>query len=874
MILLAALFFLGAAVYIGLNIAEAATSNVTQVRCIGIACNERLELSYSSGVAVDPEGNMWVSDSSNNRVMKYDEQGNQLSYIGAEPDSYGYSSYGSGNGELYEPRGMVADSYGNVFVVDRSNYRVQKFDPNGNYISQFGSYGDGNGQFSYLDQGIATDSYGNVYVADTYNNRVQKFDPSGNYVSQFGSYGTGDGEFIQPSDLAIDSYGAVFVTDTYNNRVVKFSSSGTYQSQFGTSGSNPENLNSPSDIEINSAGTTLYVASDSTVKVFSTSGIYQSNVGSYGEGNGEYSDPTSFTLDADDNIYVTEEYPVVAIEKFNSSHQSVATFLPNKENFDRPIGVTLTDDGGLFVVDMEHSVVRKFNSYYEEESQIGHFNSYGSYAGELNGPGAVAVDSYGYIYVTDSNNDRVQKFDSYGDFVSEIGSSGSGNGEFADPMGIAVGPNNNVYVTDAENSRVQVFDSNGTFVSTFGSYGSGETQFQYPMGLEIDQENGDVYVADTLNSVVKKFSSNGTYLATIGTPGDGGGDGPGGSLTDDPGELYMPYGVALDDDGNLWVTDSANSRIQKFSSNGAYISHYTGTETSEATPLTMPVLIDYRDGTIAVSEMFSSSVVILQDDDVSSTTTTTTTTTTSSTSTTTTTTTTAPVGPDTDGDGTPDSTEDNGPNGGDGNADGTSDSAQGHVATVYSAGVNKYISIEAPDDVRVLTAEGISGVGLTTDSGYSYPGGFASFVLETDPGDTVDVTVTFHNVSSASDFIARKVSIDGSNATYSTITNATITPTTIGGQNVVNVTYSLTDGGDLDEDGVANGEIVDPVGVASATVPATNNGHLAGGAPITGSLPMTGSDTDFLAGFASLLLSMGLTLSTAKYRRRRTGLIQ
>ena len=101
------------------------------------------------------------------------------------------------NAQFINPTGVAIDGLGNIYVVDSMNTCIQKFDSNGNYLGEWGSYGSGNGQFKW-PYGVAVDGQGNVYVADTGNNRIQKFDSSGNYLGQWGSYGSGNGQFNWP----------------------------------------------------------------------------------------------------------------------------------------------------------------------------------------------------------------------------------------------------------------------------------------------------------------------------------------------------------------------------------------------------------------------------------------------------------------------------------------------------------------------------------------------------------------------------------------------------------------------------------------------------------------------------------------------------
>ena len=101
-----------------------------------------------------------------------------------------WGSLGSGDGEFNTPSGVAVDGSGNVYVADRQNARIQKFDSNGGFITKWGSPGSGNGEFSNLF-GIAVDGSGNVYVTDPGNDRIQKFDSNGGFITKWGSPGSG-----------------------------------------------------------------------------------------------------------------------------------------------------------------------------------------------------------------------------------------------------------------------------------------------------------------------------------------------------------------------------------------------------------------------------------------------------------------------------------------------------------------------------------------------------------------------------------------------------------------------------------------------------------------------------------------------------------
>src|SRR5436190_15566299 len=126
--------------------------------------------------------------------------------VGAQPPVYltQWGSFGQGDGQFFYPTGVAIDAAGDVYVADLGNSRIQKFTSTGTYLTQWGSPGTGNGQFS-SPSGVATDAVGDVYVADLNNYRVQKFTSTGTYLTQWGSGGLDDGQFGAPYGVATDA---------------------------------------------------------------------------------------------------------------------------------------------------------------------------------------------------------------------------------------------------------------------------------------------------------------------------------------------------------------------------------------------------------------------------------------------------------------------------------------------------------------------------------------------------------------------------------------------------------------------------------------------------------------------------------------------
>ena len=169
-----------------------------------------------NAVALDASGNIYVTDSCNNSILRMNATGDILSEWGTK---------GSGDGQfdiwIGAGAGIAVDTSGNIYVADGGNNRIQKFDLNGNFIVKWGTRGSGDNQFN-SPGGVAVDASGFVYVADTGNNCIKKFDSTGNFIVKWGTSGSGNGQFDSPKSVAVDDSGFVYVADTRNNRIQKF----------------------------------------------------------------------------------------------------------------------------------------------------------------------------------------------------------------------------------------------------------------------------------------------------------------------------------------------------------------------------------------------------------------------------------------------------------------------------------------------------------------------------------------------------------------------------------------------------------------------------------------------------------------------------
>ncbi len=278
--------------------------------------------------------------------------------------------------------------------------------------------------------------------------------------------------------------------------------------------------------------------------------------GTEGYDDGEFKSPTGVALDRDGNIYVADT-DTHSIQKFDKNGTFLARFGDEPGDGDGqfyyPRGLAITSTGDLIVVDANNHRIQKLDKDGQFLTVWGKFGFAwkGASQGVFDNPWGAGVDKDDNVYITDTLNNRIQKFTSDGEPVLMWGKEGAFEGAFFYCRGVAVDFVGNVYVTDEINNRVQKFDSRGNFLAKWGKEGNGPGQFNGPWGIAVDAV-GNVYVVDTNNHRVQKFTSNGAFICSWGNRGN------------TIGQLNFPYGIVVDREGFVYVVDSGNSRIVKF----------------------------------------------------------------------------------------------------------------------------------------------------------------------------------------------------------------------------------------------------------------------------------------------------------------------
>jgi sugar lactone lactonase YvrE len=491
---------------------------------------------WTTDVAIDDEGNMYLNGNRNTCVWKLDRSGAFVAQLG---------SYGSGPGQFNDPRGIALDPAGNIYVADSGNNRIQKLGPNGSPLAQWGSAGNGPGEFN-APFDIALDLAGNIYVTDKGNNRIQKLGPDGSPLAQWGSLGSDHGQFNLPDGVALDAAGNIYVAEFWNNRIQKLGPDGTWLLEWlGVDGA--------AGVAVD-ASNCLYASS------LLTAAIIKGSPGG------------------------------VLLDRWSSAGRDPGEFL-------WPEDVALDTEGNLYVADTRNCRIQKMD---RNGSPLAVWGSYGTGPGEFDFPQGLCVDSAGMIYVSDSWNNRIQKLAADGTSLAQWGGPGSDAGQFISPGGIEVDAAGNLFVADAGNNRIQKLGPDGSPLAVWGSQGSAPGQFSCPIGIALDHSTGCLYVADWWNQRIQMLGSDGTpliiwpiYARDVALDGSGnmyvtqphdeygyplgrvlklgpGGTASWGSIGTAPGQFAISFdsrpmgGLAVSAAGEVYVTDGDNNRIQKF----------------------------------------------------------------------------------------------------------------------------------------------------------------------------------------------------------------------------------------------------------------------------------------------------------------------
>jgi uncharacterized repeat protein (TIGR01451 family) len=573
------------------------------------------KLDYPKGLALDGSGNLFISDSYNNRIRRVDAVSGVITTYAGSGDQYsglgffgGYAGDGgaAASALLNFPDGLIFDAKGDLFVADTNNNVVRMIDNSPAHIittyagnGTAGTPGSANGdggpaknaqlKASYNAMGLAMDAAGNLYIADSGDSVVRAVDTSANHIitTYAGSANhtftfLGDGGAANaaglntPFGVAVDSTGNLFIADTANARVRRVDASAnhiistvvgsaslclSYSSGCGDGGAPGSGLlNRPNTVFFDSSGN-LYISDLGTETIRMVSPGPASTIstlaggGSGGLGGAATSAllalPYTVASDGSGNLYVLDGYSVI---RYGSGSKTLAAYAGNGI-----VGINFVPGNG------DNGPANQATFFT---------------------PFALALDGSGNLFVADGYT-RVRRIDAVTKTITTIaGTSASCNpalnpacgdggaatsATFVSILGLAADSQGNLYISDSGSNRIRRVDAVSGIITNFagtGTAGDGgdsgpaaSATLSSAQGIAFDPQN-NLYVADTGNNVIRKIDNtpqhNISTYAFNGLPTFGG---DGGATLG--ASMQAPAQVAVDANGNLFVGGGLDNVVRR-----------------------------------------------------------------------------------------------------------------------------------------------------------------------------------------------------------------------------------------------------------------------------------------------------------------------
>jgi len=553
---------------------------ITTVAGIGVpgCCHDNgpaidASLNFPSDVDIDLEGNLFISDRSNNRIRKVNINGIISTIAGLGKPGFGGDFGPADKALLKYPFGISLDNKGSLFIADRGNNRVRKIDQQGVITTIAGDgthffggdYGPANQSSLAFPTDVVVDSSGTIYIADRNNNRVRKIDQLGVITTLMGlgqKEFNGDNEIAAettlhlPFALALNGEDSLLVVDRNHFRIreVKLQSSQVetvagngkflFKGDGGPGGG--ATLEAPSGIAVDSKGNVLFADRlHQRVRKVGGDGIIDTVIGNGKQGNEGNAGPSIeatlhlpevLIVDPEDNIYLTQRSGNGWIIRKSNSDGIITHFAGNGMQGN-------TGDGGPAIEASFHTIAD------------------------------IAADERGNIYIADSINRNIRKVDRQGTISTIYKDSLDILGTEVHPNGIVIDKAGNIFFSDSGSSKVYKISTSGdiTLIAGTGDFDDHGDKglalnagLRSPGGLAIGPD-GSLYIAEQTTHRIRKIDSNGIITGYAGN-GKYGYSGDGGSAI--KANIKTPFRMDFDREGNLYFSDRDNNRIRKVDING------------------------------------------------------------------------------------------------------------------------------------------------------------------------------------------------------------------------------------------------------------------------------------------------------------------
>ncbi|RMG57918.1 MAG: hypothetical protein D6713_08730 [Deltaproteobacteria bacterium] len=272
---------------------------------------------------------------------------------------FSFGKFGSGKEQFDHPLDVVEDSHEDLYILDSGNYRVQKVDYRGDYITEWGKRGIREGEFD-RPRSLVIDDDDNIYVVDTGNHRIQKFSSDGDFLMEFGGLGQSRGRFRRPTDLAIDREGNFYVVDAGNRRIQKFDSNWKFVQEWGRFERRGRELKDPFSIAYADEGFGyLYVFDREECEVlkFDRTGILKDRWEVLPPGKGYICGPMKIRVEPRNYYVYIADTGNGRVVVFNRSGREIGEI---EEKLKEPAGLFVNDSEEVFIVDRATNKIHKF----------------------------------------------------------------------------------------------------------------------------------------------------------------------------------------------------------------------------------------------------------------------------------------------------------------------------------------------------------------------------------------------------------------------------------------------------------------------------------------------------------------------------------
>jgi len=589
-----------------------------------------LALVGASDVAFDSQGRLYIVDQFGHRIWRRNTLGVWSVLAGIGTAGFSGDGQNATSATLNSPTAIALDANNNIFVADTTNQRIRRIDASSNVISTLAGGGSSLGDQGPAGQaklanprGMTFDASGNLYLADSANQRIRKIAASAGQVSASSTIttvagnglagGGGDGQAATearlsgPADVAWSSTGELYIADTGNHLIRRvdtqgriWTAAGTFKGSTGDGGAaTSAAFDGPQAIVFSPEGD-LWISDTNNKRVRRVrNGIVTSVVGrSAGDGYpAEVASviPTGVAFNASGDLFITDRQSLQTRWVDSNPTQpdlgsSTIATLPPPAGFVGASDVAIDGSGRIYIVDQYGNRVWRRAAAGGAWTVIAGTGSAG-YTGDgdlgsratLNSPTGIAVTSSGTVYIADATNQRIRRVDGSTAIITTIAGGGSAlndggpasQAKIANPRGLALDPQGNLFIADSSNHRIRKITasagviSGNSIISTVagnGLAGGGgdngpatSARLAQPADVVVDS-GGNFFIADNGNHAIRWVdAATGTIYTIAGSfKGSSGDGGPSTSAL-----LDSPQGVAIDGNGDLWISDTGNERVRR-----------------------------------------------------------------------------------------------------------------------------------------------------------------------------------------------------------------------------------------------------------------------------------------------------------------------